>query len=71
MRSGSVLYLSRSDVEAVQLPMVDIIQALEAMFEEKGNGKVEMPPKPGAAIARIGKASSGSSCSTSAEGAGS
>src|SRR3972149_6508484 len=47
MRSGSVLYLSRSDVEAVQLPMVDIIQALEAMFEEKGNGKVEMPPKPG------------------------
>ena len=47
MRSGSVLYLSRSDVEAVQLPMVDIIQALEAMFKEKGNGKVEMPPKPG------------------------
>jgi len=47
MRSGSVLYLSRSDVEAVQLLMVDIIQALEAMFKEKGNGKVEMPPKPG------------------------
>src|SRR3972149_7431618 len=47
MRSGSVLYLSRSDVEAVQLPMIEIIRALEAMFKEKGKGKVEMPPKPG------------------------
>lgn len=43
----SVLYLSRSDVEAIQLPMMEIINALEAMFKEKGNGKVEMPPKPG------------------------
>jgi len=45
--SGSLLYLSRLDVEAIQLPMIEIIQALEAMFKEKGNGKVEMPPKPG------------------------
>lgn len=44
---GSVLYLSREDVEATQLPMSEIIEALEAMFKEKGNGKVEMPPKPG------------------------
>lgn len=44
---GSILYLSRKDVEAAQLPMPEIIQALEAMFREKGNGKVEMPPKPG------------------------
>ena len=42
-----VLYLSRSDVEAIQLPMMEIIEALDAMFKEKGNGKVEMPPKPG------------------------
>jgi len=44
---GSVLYLSREDVEATRLPMSEIIQALEAMFKEKGNGEVEMPPKPG------------------------
>ena len=47
MTLGSVLYLSREDVEATQLPMPEIIQALEAMFKEKGNGEVEMPPKPG------------------------
>ena len=47
MTLGSVLYLSREDVEATQLPMSEIIQALEAMFKEKGNGAVEMPPKPG------------------------
>ena len=47
MTLGSILYLSRKDVEATQLPMSEIIQALEAMFHEKGNGKVEMPPKPG------------------------
>ena len=41
------LYLSRADVERVNLPMLDIINALEAMFREKGNGKTEMPPKPG------------------------
>jgi len=47
MTLGSVLYLSREDVEATQLPMSEIIQAIEAMFKEKGDGKVEMPPKPG------------------------
>jgi len=47
MTLGSVLYLSREDVEATRLPMSEIIPALEAMFREKGNGQVEMPPKPG------------------------
>ena len=42
-----MLYLSRADIEAIDLPMSDIICALEAMFVEKGQGKVEMPPKPG------------------------
>ena len=42
-----VLYLSRADVEAVGLGMDQIIAALDAMFREKGAGKVEMPPKPG------------------------
>jgi len=41
------LYLSRKDVEAVGLSMPEIIRALESMFKEKGEGRVEMPPKPG------------------------
>src|SRR3990172_9323192 len=44
---NSILYLSRADVESINLPMTEIIDALESMFREKGNGKVEMPPKPG------------------------
>jgi ornithine cyclodeaminase/alanine dehydrogenase len=47
MSAGPVLYLSRKDVEAIQLPMSEIIDALEEMFAEKGAGRVEMPPKPG------------------------
>lgn len=43
----SLLYLGRSDVEAVGLGMPAIIDALERMFAEKGAGAVEMPPKPG------------------------
>jgi ornithine cyclodeaminase/alanine dehydrogenase len=42
-----ILYLSRADVEAVAVPMDRIIAAVEAMFKEKGEGRVEMPPKPG------------------------
>jgi ornithine cyclodeaminase/alanine dehydrogenase-like protein (mu-crystallin family) len=47
LKSGQILYLSRHDVESVALPMSRIIQALEEMFVEKGQGRVEMPPKPG------------------------
>ena len=47
MAADSFLYLSRRDVEAVQLTMPEIIKALEEMFKEKGAGRVEMPPKPG------------------------
>lgn len=42
-----MLYLSREDVEKVDLSMSKIIDALETMFKEKGEGRVEMPPKPG------------------------
>jgi len=42
-----ILYLSRADVEAVNVPMSRIIDAVEAMFREKGEGRTEMPPKPG------------------------
>ena len=47
MPTDSFLYLSRQDVEAVNLPMADIIEALDAMFKQKGAGETEMPPKPG------------------------
>jgi len=47
MTGNSILYLSRKDVETIHLPMAEIITALEEMFREKGEGRVEMPPKPG------------------------
>lgn len=47
MNPDKLLYLSREDVESVGLPMAEIIGALESMFKEKGEGRVEMPPKPG------------------------
>ena len=47
MLGKKLLYLSRKDVEAVDLEMSDIIDALDNMFKEKGEGRVEMPPKPG------------------------
>ena len=47
MESGNVLYLSRRDVEATAVSMSEIIAALEEMFFDKGQGRVEMPPKPG------------------------
>ncbi len=42
-----LLYLSRADVEAVGVSMGEIISALETAFREHGEGRVEMPPKPG------------------------
>ncbi len=47
MSADKLLYLSYADVAAVGLTMDDVIAALEAMFHEKGEGRVEMPPKPG------------------------
>jgi len=47
MTLGKILYLSYADVVSVGLEMAEIIQALETMFREKGEGRVEMPPKPG------------------------
>ena len=42
-----VRYLSRANVEEVNLPMSAIISILEEAFIEKFHGRVEMPPKPG------------------------
>ena len=47
MTDPSLLYLSRQDVVAVGLTMAEILEALETAFREKGEGRVEMPPKPG------------------------
>ena len=45
--SDKILYLSQAEVEAVGLTMAEVIAALEQMFHEKGEKRVEMPPKPG------------------------
>lgn len=42
-----LLYLSRADVEAAGVSMQEIVDALAIAFREKGEGRVEMPPKPG------------------------
>ena len=47
MSEQQILYLSQDDVTAVGLSMAEIIAALEGAFYEKGEGRVEMPPKPG------------------------
>ena len=46
MADHKLLYLSRADVAAVNLDMSTIINLLEQAFQDKGEGKVEMPPKP-------------------------
>lgn len=45
--SRELLYLSRSDVEIINLSMRQVIDVVENVFVEKGRGNVEMPPKPG------------------------
>jgi len=47
MTKNTLLYLSQADVVAAGVTMPEIIDALEAAFREKGEGRVEMPPKPG------------------------
>jgi ornithine cyclodeaminase/alanine dehydrogenase len=45
--TNQLLYLSYADVTAVELTMAEIIESMERMFRAKGQGKTEMPPKPG------------------------
>jgi ornithine cyclodeaminase/alanine dehydrogenase-like protein (mu-crystallin family) len=47
MSHDRLLYLSRADVELARVSMTDIIDTLEAAFREHGEGRTEMPPKPG------------------------
>ncbi len=43
----TIRYLSRADVERAGVTIDAVIEAVETGFREKGNGRVEMPPKPG------------------------
>jgi ornithine cyclodeaminase/alanine dehydrogenase-like protein (mu-crystallin family) len=45
--SPELLYLSRADVEKLQIPMKEVIRIVEEAFIEKASGKTEAPPKPG------------------------
>ena len=47
MTEQKILYLSQADVVSVGLGMAEIIELVETAFNEKGHGRVEMPPKPG------------------------
>jgi ornithine cyclodeaminase/alanine dehydrogenase len=42
-----ILYLSKGEVAQTGLTMPEVIDAVEQAFREKGEGRVEMPPKPG------------------------
>ena len=43
----NVLYLSQDDVKSLGINMKEVIDAVEKGLEIKGNGHVELPPKPG------------------------
>ncbi len=42
-----LIYLSRADVEGLEMSMREVIDALDLGFAAKGRGQTEMPPKPG------------------------
>ncbi len=44
---GEVLYLPRQDIEKLNIPMKDVIRAVEKAFREKAEQRTEAPPKPG------------------------
>ena len=47
MAENKLLYLSQADVISADITMAEIIDALEVAFRAKGEGRTEMPPKPG------------------------
>ena len=44
MKGNNILYLSRHDVGKVNLPMSDIIDALDLMFKERASAKSKCRP---------------------------
>ena len=47
MKEHRILYLGKQEVAETGLTMSEVIDAVEKAFREKGEGRVEMPPKPG------------------------
>lgn len=48
MNTGhEILYLSRADIEEINLPMAEIMDILEHAYLEKSAGRLDMPPKLG------------------------
>ncbi|UCF98689.1 MAG: hypothetical protein JSV89_03920 [Spirochaetaceae bacterium] len=47
MGEPRLLYLSKKEVAETGLTMPEVIEAVEQAFREKGEGRTEMPPKPG------------------------
>ncbi|MGD2100115.1 MAG: ornithine cyclodeaminase family protein [Desulfobacterales bacterium] len=47
MQKNQLLYLSKADVETIGVTMAEIIKSLKVAFRAKGEGRTEMPPKPG------------------------
>ncbi|MFO8174044.1 MAG: ornithine cyclodeaminase family protein [Gemmatimonadota bacterium] len=47
MNEPDLLYLSRQDVESLNIGMREVMDAVERALLEKGRGTAEMPPKPG------------------------
>jgi len=47
MTENQLLYLSQAEVVEAGLTMAEIIESMEVMFRAKGEGRTEMPPKPG------------------------
>ncbi len=50
--TARILYLSRKDVESVGMEMAEVIRVVEEALLEKGQGRVEMPPKPAISTAQ-------------------
>jgi ornithine cyclodeaminase/alanine dehydrogenase-like protein (mu-crystallin family) len=46
-RGKEIIYLSKADVEKLDVPIGEVIEAVERAFIEKAKGRTEAPPKPG------------------------
>jgi ornithine cyclodeaminase/alanine dehydrogenase-like protein (mu-crystallin family) len=44
---GDFLYLSRHDIENLNISITEVIRVVEKAFIEKAEGRTEVPPKPG------------------------
>jgi len=44
---GEILYLSRHDIEKLDIPVKEVIRVVGEAFHEKAEGRIEIPPKPG------------------------